>query len=195
MKIVAFGHRRRVGKNTAAMMLEKEFHNDRNRKIAGTYVKLASFATKLKDISYQLYSWAGLMPEEFYEDFPEKKEEVLPLLGMTPREIWIKLGTPAIREQVYDDTWVDCTLRGPQNCDILIITDLRFPNEVKKVQDLGGYCIKINRPEIPKATDVADCALESCMDWDYVIENDRGIEELQTSVHVIAQELRGLWYV
>ena len=164
-KIVAFGHRKRVGKD-----LSSQFLTELLSKNNITYKKI-SFADKLYDIAHQLYGWDGFMDKAFYENHPEYKELLLVNINKTPRQILIDLGTTGIRKAVYNNTWVDYALRTKYEEDVIIISDLRFPNEFDTVKSLGGICIKINRPDIPNTDDLADCALENETRWDYVINN------------------------
>ena len=71
-----------------------------------------------------------------------------------------------------------------------IITDTRFPNEIKAVKNKDGICIRIfrtnselqNKPEHESET-----ALDSYNDWDYIIDNNGSIDELINSVRRILQ--------
>jgi outer membrane protein assembly factor BamE (lipoprotein component of BamABCDE complex) len=63
---------------------------------------------------------------------------ILRALGMTPVEVWVAMGTPAIRENVYDRTWIDYVLQTDHDCDLLIVPDVRFPNEATEFKLIGG---------------------------------------------------------
>lgn len=73
-----------------------------------------------------------------------------------------------------------------------IITDLRFPNELKAVRQRDGVCIRVNRP-ITRITkfedDYLESSLDSHQDWDYVIENKGSLEYLLNQVYLIVIEL------
>lgn len=169
MKIIAFGHEQRVGKNTAGCLTESYLRATHTRRYPS--ILRTGFASKLKAICYELYKFAGLMDEQYYEDYPEAKEIVLPDLKLTPRQIWINFGTKGVREQVYDKTWSDYLLKSLDNVDVLIITDLRFPDEAIAVQNAGGICIKIDR-DVMKTHDVADSAGYNFKSWDHKIDNN-----------------------
>ena len=100
MQIIAFGYKKGTGKDTAAQFLTTTLKTN----CSGVKIKRESFAYKLKYVCWQLYSWAGLQPSSFYEQRRDLKEVTLPLIDMSPREIWIKVGN-ALRD-VYPDTWV-----------------------------------------------------------------------------------------
>lgn len=175
-KIIGFGHRKRVGKDQSAKFL------DTHLRCNAIKSSKLSFASKLKDVCYTLYGWAGLQPGIFYEDEANAhlREVILPDIGMTPREIWIKVGNK-LRE-VYADTWIDAALRTKISADILIVTDVRFPNEVAKIQSLGGHVFKIKRPGVPVSDDASDSALDDFTGWNGIIDNDGDLKVLHGKI-------------
>jgi len=187
MILVGFGHAKRVGKDTIAEMLKthlRKYRPDWDMRTVG-------FADKLKEIAHDLYGWAGLKDKDFYNT-PEGaalREVVLPAIGKSPRKVWIDLGTPAIREQVYDGTWVDYALRPVVEPDVLIIPDVRFPNEATRIADLGGLSILVERPGFYPGNDVADQALAKYLGWDARVLNDGTLEELDHQAEVIAHHI------
>src|SRR5678816_3278002 len=88
MKIVAFGHRQRVGKDTATRILITQLKSANSR----INVVRVGFADKLKELAEEAYGWAGLQGIDFYENHPEFKDRPLPAIGKSPREIWLALG-------------------------------------------------------------------------------------------------------
>lgn len=168
MRIVAFGHQKNVGKDTAA-----KFLTTHARTILGfSTVRKIGFADKLKSICFELYSWAGLMPGPFYEEPHTRhlKEIVLPLIGKSPRRIWIDFGQ-STRERVYNETWSDYLFMG-QQYDLMINSDLRFPHECDAIHKRGGKVYLIERPSIPHTSDEADDPLLGYPGWDGKILND-----------------------
>ena len=184
MKIVAFAHRKRVGKDTAAKML------DTILRINNPGIKIAklSFASKLKDVCFQLFGWAGLMPGIFYEDDRNAhlREVVLPKIGKTPRQIWIEVGNKM--REVYADVWIDNALLGA-SADILIITDLRFENEAVKIHALGGRVIKITRQSAPVSDDASDSALDGYNGFDKIISNSGTLHDFNAEMVTLAGEI------
>ena len=136
---------------------------------------------------------------------------------MTPRLLLQLIGTDAIRTHVHPNYWVNClmskykpiktqcnclatTYEGCSECldyPNWVISDTRFPNELKAVKDRGGISIRANRiptviinnvkffvgtdglPEHPSET-----ALDNA-EFDYTIENNGTIEELIAKVREI----------
>ncbi len=181
--IIGLGHTKRVGKTYFAKFLREELQPH-------CHVEVTAFATKLKQICHELYGWAGLRDEAFYESGSgaSLREVVLPEIGKSPRQIWIDFGTPAVREQVYEPTWRDYVLRQPPKCDVCIITDVRFPNEAQGIKDSGGWLIKIERPGFEPGLDVADQALVGYTGWDKIIMATN-LGELKFFAKLLAAEI------
>jgi len=82
-----------------------------------------------------------------------------------------------------------------------IITDMRFPNELKAIEDRGGITIRVNREynygnltkngltsvinQVFKTEHESETALDYITDWDYEIENNSTIEDLIEKVREI----------
>jgi len=69
-----------------------------------------------------------------------------------------------------------------------IVTDTRFPNEAQAIKDRGGIVIRINR-DLTKADYAtleerhpSETSLDN-WDFDYVIDNSKGLNELQEEVY------------
>jgi len=165
--IIGLGHYSRTGKDTFANALIDTLQEMAPKLRVGR----KGFASKLKEITHDLYGWAGVQDEAYY-NVPANEHErdvKLPALDMTPIEVWVQFGTPAVREQVYDLTWVDYLLKTDHGLDVIVISDVRFPNEIKAIQDTGGHLIKIVRDGYGPKMTVADLALIYHTDWDNVI--------------------------
>ena len=184
-KIIAFGYQKRVGKDTCAKFLDSYLRVAR----PGLKVKKVSFASKLKDVSWQLYGWAGLQPGVYYETEAgaKVKEVVLPKIGKSPRQIWIEVGNK-LRE-VWPGTWLDYVLLGGVTGDVVIITDLRFPNEGDAVIAVGGLCYMVDRPGMEKGNDAAETALDNWPKWHGVVANHGTLADLHDTVESIGREI------
>ena len=77
---------------------------------------------------------------------------------LTYRQLLQYIGTDLFRKQVHEDTWVNAMFSRYKlqvgkfdNIPIensypnWIITDVRFPNEVKAIEDRGGFVIRVER--------------------------------------------------
>lgn len=185
MLSIAFGHQKDVGKDEAAKFVMAHLRtNSRFRR-----VQKKGFADKLKDVCYQVYSWAGLMPGPWYEESSERrklKEVVLPMIGKSPRQIWISFGNE-VKAATYLHTWVDYLLRSTE-CDFLAISDMRFPYEADRIKSLGGIVVKILRPSVPHTSDAADDPLLDYDKWDAVIVNDGTLGDLYDKVVAVVED-------
>ena len=110
---------------------------------------------------------------------------------------------------------IDCKCNGPGfcespgNCEKLaiypnwIITDTRFPNELKAVKDRDGITIRVNRPFLDhwikkeewdlETKGVLPHESETALDnaeFDYVIQNDGTLEELVNKVREIYNKIK-----
>lgn len=181
MRVIGFGHRSRMGKDSAAKFLQTILAHK------GLRTKRISFASKLKQVCHELYGWAGVKDAQWYEDHEADRSVVLPALGMTVVDLWIKFGTTCCRELIHQDTWVNCCLMEDKNVDVLIITDVRFPNEARIIHNSGGKLVKVVRPSVPLRDSPADVALDDYEGWDYelVAEN---LKDLNTAVEIMAKE-------
>jgi hypothetical protein len=180
-RIVAFGHQKRVGKDQFVKFLIDILRPQTGR----AQIVRRGFADKLYDICHQLYGWAGFQNRAYYTLHPEEREWLLPDLGKTPRAILIEVGN---HMRKYDPlVWLNATLRG-MDYDLLLITDLRYPNEFTNVKALGGLCCRITRPGLPEPTDQADTALNGYPGWDITIENNNDLGMLYKLAETFAQE-------
>jgi len=181
--IISLGHRRRVGKNEGANFLLHYI----NEQYKGT-VEIISFADKVKDMSFDLYGHYGLKEKEFYEKNPQFREQPLPIINKSPREIWIEFGNK--NREIHSNVWVDWVKNKIPNYDNVIIPDLRFENEGNMIHEMGGVCVRIDNPRIPHSNDVSDCALENWNGWDFIIDNNGTLEEFYQKLIYVYKKLK-----
>ncbi len=119
-----------------------------------------SFASATKDILSTLFGWErGLLEgdtiesRKFRETVDPWWSERLSIPDLTPRKMLQIIGTDLFRKQFNYDIWVTCVekkllsyLESNPNSNI-IISDCRFPNEIKMLRDLGFKLIYIKRNE------------------------------------------------
>lgn len=85
--------------------------------------------------------------------------------------------------------WDELIKNGMQHPN-WIITDVRFPEEARVIQDMGGKLIRVDRPQIQSNdTHTSETALDDFKGWDVYIRNTHGIEELIT---IVSNSLRAL---
>lgn len=182
-----------------------------------------SFANSLKDAVSQVFGWDRTMLEGRTKQAREWREEVdtwwaerLGMPHLTPRWILQYWGTEVCRKGFNDDIWIASLENKLRNSkDDIVISDCRFPNEIKSIKNAGGIVIRVKRgPEPEWYKDAADMnAGDHCMNYalakmrmeqrkihasetawvgtkfDHVLENDGTIDELyQQVLSVIGQE-------
>lgn len=101
-----------------------------------------SMASPIKDMAQAL----GLTSEQCYGNLKEVPD---PRFGnKTPREIMQTLGTEWGRKMICDDIWSSAWKAKVESSkyDIIICDDIRFPNEVKALAEVGGKLIGVIRP-------------------------------------------------
>jgi hypothetical protein len=117
-----------------------------------------SFANSLKDAVSAVFGWDRDLLEGRTKQSREWRETVdefwakrLKIPKLTPRYILQYWGTEVVRKGFHDDMWVaslENRLRKTPN-DI-VVTDCRFPNEIKAIRNAGGKVIRITRGPEPE---------------------------------------------
>jgi len=134
------------GKDTAADYLVN-FHGFRRD----------SFANTLKDAVACVFGWDRTMLEgrtKKSREWREKRDEWWSQrLGrdITPRLMLQLWGTEVCRQGFHDDIWIaslENKLR--QTDDDIVISDVRFPNEIKAIHNAGGKVFRIVRGPDPE---------------------------------------------
>ena len=118
--------------------------------------------------------------EESLEYFKKYKVDYeLEEITLNPRQIMQFLGTDFGRNMIHPSIWINSTMANYTKTSNWIISDVRFPGEVKAIHDKKGIVIRINRPSII-STDQheSETALDDYDNFDYVIENVGDIPEL-----------------
>lgn len=174
--ILAFGHQSRVGKNLAGQYAVELFQEK------GFNATAFGIADALKEYTRALFEHHGVQETVYYEKVPAARELVLPTLGMTVVELWVKTGQ-AMRA-VHEDVWIDLAIQFASEMarkhTISVITDLRFPNEGKQVLDAGGRIYKITRAG--QKLQGSDSAMPADFPWTGTLANDGTREELRSAV-------------
>jgi len=140
------------GKDTVADYLTN-FHGFRRE----------SFANALKDAVAHVFGWDRTMLEGRTKQAREWREQVDPwwserlnMPNLTPRWVLQYWGTEVCRKAFHDDIWIaalENKLRT--STDDVVISDCRFPNEIKSIKDAGGVVIRVHRGAEPAWYDCA----------------------------------------
>jgi hypothetical protein len=122
-----------------------------------------SFANSLKDSVAAVFGWDRELLEGRTKQSREWREQVdefwadrLKMPKLTPRWVLQYWGTEVCRRAFHDDIWVaSLENRLRQSKDDIVITDCRFPNELKAIRKAGGKIIRVKRGPEPKWYDDA----------------------------------------
>jgi hypothetical protein len=119
--------------------------------------KRDSFAATLKDAVAAVFGWDRELLEGRTTESRQWRETVdlwwanrLNMPDLTPRLVLQKWGTEVARKSWHDDTWIaslENKLHKTHN-DI-VITDVRFPNEIRAIKNAGGIVIRVRRGDEP----------------------------------------------
>jgi len=119
--------------------------------------KRDSFAATLKDAVAAVFGWDRELLEGRTRESGEWRETVdvwwanrLNMPDLTPRLVLQKWGTEVARRAWHDDTWI-ASLENKLNRahNDIVITDVRFPNEIAAVRNAGGIVIRVVRGPEP----------------------------------------------
>ena len=169
MRLIGLAGHKRAGKDTAAQVLQRQGW------------KATSFAEPIREFIHQLVG---------PDSFEEKEQETF--FGKSPRQMMQTLGTEWGRNLVNPDIWVMVVAerykrlreRDPRfGYSGMVVTDVRFPNEVDWIRSQGGFVFQISRPEsMTVDAHESENALGMGFTPDFHIINSGTIEELHDTV-------------
>ena len=161
--------------------------------------KRDSFAKSLKDAVASMFNWDRDMLEgrgessRHWREQPDKFWSERFGREVTPRTILQEFGTEVMRGQMYDGIWVDSCI-GRYKGENTVISDTRFPNEIKRIKECGGVILLVKRFKDPDwFTSYVEGNIEpkgihsseymwAKSEFDYVIENNGSLEELNEKI-------------
>jgi hypothetical protein len=116
-----------------------------------------SFANSLKDAIAQVFGWDRTLLEGRTKQAREWREQVDPWWAnrlntphLTPRWILQQWGTEVCRKGFHDDIWIASLENKLRNSeDDIVISDCRFPNEIRAIRAAGGRVIRVVRGPEP----------------------------------------------
>jgi hypothetical protein len=125
--------------------------------------KRMSYAGPLKDAVASIFGWDRDLLEGTTKYSREWRDQVDPwwaerldIKHLTPRWVLQQWGTEVGRRAFHDDIWIasiENQLRTVK--DDIVISDCRFPNELKSIKKMGGITIRVSRGENPVWYDAA----------------------------------------
>lgn len=173
-----------------------------------------SYAGPLKDAIASIFNWDRELLEGTTKYSREWRDTVDPwwaerldIPHITPRWVLQQWGTEVGRRAFHDDIWIasiENQLRTAK--DDIVISDCRFPNELKSIKRMNGITIRVSRGPNPEWHDAAvqfnrgnKHALELLkefkvhaseyssvgLNYDHYISNDGTIDDLHRKVDSI----------
>jgi hypothetical protein len=177
-----------------------------------------SFAATLKDAVAHVFGWDRTMLEGRTKQAREWREQVDPWWSkrldraITPRWVLQYWGTEVCRRGFHDDIWIASLENKLRNSgDDVVISDCRFPNEIKSIKQSGGQVIWVKRGALPEWYSMAEranagseidrLALERLKvhvsetawvgtDFDAVLDNNSTLDQLYQQINDLLQDLR-----
>jgi len=175
-----------------------------------------SFAKPLKDACSAIFGW----PRDYLEgDTPSSRnwrEQPDSFWSekfgyeFTPRLALQLMGTEAGRNVFHKDVWVISLLNRSHGKNI-VVTDVRFQNEISYIQKHGGYVVRVKRGDEPDWYNIAEEANAGFLkakntmrdlgihqsEWDWIgskfdaeIHNNGTLDDLGKSVESLLRNLR-----
>lgn len=151
-----------------------------------------AFADALKDAVAQIFVWPRGLLEGDSNASRAFRERVDPWWShkfgyeVTPRLILQKFGTEACRHGIADNIWIAALEKRIQGYDDVVITDVRFPNEIDFVRSVGGAIVRVKRGPDPTPEELSKMHISETA-WnniipDYTIINEGTLEDLRNNV-------------
>ena len=171
--IIGISGKKYSGKDTSADYICMEFG----------FEKMA-FADPLKQICKTLYC----LDQDQFDD----KEKIDERWGISVRSMLQKIGTDVFRNHLEKDIWIknmhQRILKNPNKN--IVISDVRFENEKKWIEEQGGIIIYMHRPN-RQHNDPHESESISFMnpESDIIIVNDENIETLYKKINHFVKNL------
>lgn len=142
-----------------------------------------SLADPIKDLLNARFDW-----DQTWWDDRDWKENAR-YGGFSPRSWAQWLGTEVGRHLAGEDVWVDALLAKAAangHAKRCVIPDVRFNNEAKKIQDMGGIVVYVDRYTAPVARHVSERGVDDLY-IDYEINNNGSVEESDLQLRQILE--------
>lgn len=163
--------------------------------VAGILVQKHKFqkrsaATKLKDILSVLFRWDRDLLEgntvasrKWREQVDKYWADRFHLPHFSPRWALQHIGTDVLRNNFHPDIFVAQLELDITSCpDDIVVSDLRFPNEVKLIEDLGGFIVDVIRhPPLQSNAHTSETSLKDHV-ANFEIMNDGTLQDLEWKV-------------
>ena len=151
-----------------------------------------AFGNPLKEICQTLF---GFNHEQLYGNLKEIKDKYWEI---TPRKAMQFVGTGLFRDKMNElipgishNFWLECMRRQIGTYDRLVISDVRFQNEVDFIHEMNGIVIKVQRGN-KETNDVhaSESEIRQITNYDLYIANDSDLQKLYSKVDNLCQQLK-----
>src|SRR5438552_1596949 len=128
----------------------------------------------------------GLSNAEIEGHLKEKPSELL--CGKTPRWAMQSIGTEWGRNLIGGEIWVNAWKRAIEGYPLVVVDDVRFPNEAQAIKDAGGLLLRVIRPDqdnggnLVHASEVQDFVVHA------TVYNRGSLSDLDKLVDELAQQ-------
>lgn len=149
------------------------------------------FAAKVKEI-------CALLINQKIELFYDRSgyNTIIPGLDISRRELMQRVGD-GLRQTVDNSVWVKATLNNFRPNENIIITDVRYPNELDVIKERGGILIRVIRPEHQESTLIgeqakhsSETALDNMSLTEFItVINDGTLDDLRVKIKYIMDDL------
>lgn len=173
IKLIGIHGKAQSGKDTVARFIKRE---------TGGYIY--SLTTPIR----QMLKCIGVDFDD--HDWIERhKEDVIPVIGKSPRQLMQTLGTEWGRDLINPNLWIMLATHELQDLgEGMIVPDVRFDNEARWVRNQGGLLIHVRRNETRQVSAHSSENGIRVAPGDIVIENNGTLEDLQLRVAEIFNE-------
>ena len=171
MQLIGITGRAGAGKDTICT-IAREFLLIENKR-----VEIIGCATPLKRICADVFHTALNVPLiSFYGTQEEKEKEIENIPGWSGRKILQHIGTEGFRA-VHSHIWAAYLLGSATSffkagVDVVLVNDVRFPEEAEAIQSFGGLVVRVyrNLADSTTPTHVSERDLDNIKP-DYIIDN------------------------
>ena len=193
MLVIGIAGKKRHGKDAIAEILTNLAEAD------GIIAVRRAFADSLKEECAEMmavFSSPDPLVDSYHKFLSEMND------GDTKEKYRLLLqwwGTEFKRQMVKDSYWTDrfeewVRAQHVPTQKIVLVPDVRFPNEVEVIKRLGGITIHVSRPGLVAPLDchASELALDEFKAWDYDVVNTT-LDVLEIRVKAIYSTIKAAW--
>lgn len=210
VSVVAFTGRARAGKDTAAKYMNRKVAEYNAQCEPGDEVAFVAeaYAGPLKSMIAMLLDFYGkgaILEHDTLAPYidGDLKEEVIPEIGKSPREMLQTLGTEWGRDLVNENLWTNCMasrINMYHNVQemgykhlFIAITDARFDNEAEQLHAARIPLISISAEKRLAGQKMKHKSEAGLRRFDSVVLNDTTIEEYERRLELVLQHKLPTW--